>query len=61
MNDKGHKMTETQSFFDLTVSAPVRLARMRKAFADHPKKYPICPEHAKHAQQLQPEDTRGVK
>lgn len=31
---------KTQSFFDLTVSAPVRLARLRRAFAEESAKYP---------------------
>lgn len=38
---------KTQLFFDLTVSATVRLARMRKVFAEHATKYPHCPEYAK--------------
>ena len=40
-------MSETMRYFDLTKPAPVRLAMMRAAFADHAKKYPHCPEHAK--------------
>lgn len=38
---------KTADYFDLSVSAPVRLARMRRAFAEHASKYPHCPEHAK--------------
>ena len=40
-------MSETMRYFDLTKPAPVRLAMLREAFADHAKKYPRCPEHAK--------------
>ena len=40
-------MPDTMRYFDLTKPAPVRLAMMRAAFADHAKKYPHCPEHAK--------------
>ena len=40
-------MSETMRYFDLTKPAPVRLAMLRAAFADHAKKYPHCPERAK--------------
>ena len=40
-------MSETMRYFDLTKPAPARLAMLRAAFADHAKKYPHCPEHAK--------------
>ena len=40
-------MSETMRYFDLTKPAPVRLAVMRAACADHAKKYPHSPEHAK--------------
>lgn len=39
-------MSDTK-YFDLTIKAPRRLAMMREAFAQHAKKYPHCPEHAK--------------
>lgn len=34
-------------YFDLRTPAPVRLAMMRAAFANHAKRYPHCPEYAK--------------
>lgn len=34
-------------FFDLSIPAPKRLQMMREAFANHGKKYPHCPDHAK--------------
>ena len=40
-------MSDTMRYFDLTKSAPVRLAMLRAAFAGHAAKYPHCPEHAK--------------
>ena len=40
-------MSDTMRYFDLTKPAPARLAMLRAAFAEHAKKYPHCPEHAK--------------
>ena len=40
-------MSETMRYFDLRTPAPVRLAMMREAFANHAKRYPNCPEYAK--------------
>ena len=40
-------MSDTMRYFDLTKTAPARLAMLRAAFAGHAKKYPHCPEHAK--------------
>lgn len=37
----------TKDFFDLSIGAPARLARMRRAFDEHAAKYPRCPEHMK--------------
>lgn len=37
------------TYFDLSIATPRRLAMMRRDFADHGKRYPHCPEHAKPA------------
>lgn len=42
-------------YFDLSISAPKRLAMMRKDFAAHPTRYPNCPEHFK------PNDWKSVR
>lgn len=38
---------DTLALFDLRKPAPMRLAMMRKAFAEHAFKYPYCPETIK--------------
>lgn len=42
-------------YFNLSISAPRRLAMMRKDFAAHPVRYPHCPENVK------PATWRGVR
>lgn len=40
-------MSETLKYFDLTISAPRRLALLRAAFDAHAARYPHCPESLK--------------